>query len=157
MWARCGGRNSRQHLEIRAHSVFHGFCVAQQILVYQSFAFPSPFQCLPSFSNLKLLTSTSSSVFSCRWYWGWGFWPFWWVIQFSSVSLMYAAAAAKSLQLRPTLCDPIDGSLPGSPIPGILQARVLEWGAIAFSTHVYMLLNFRLIFSHLSVSCQFYS
>ena len=44
-----------------------------------------------------------------------------------------AAAAAKSLQLCPTLCDPIDGSPPGSPIPGILQARVLEWGAIAFS------------------------
>ena len=43
-----------------------------------------------------------------------------------------AAAAAKSLQLCPTLCDPIDGSPPGSPIPGILQARVLEWGAIAF-------------------------
>ena len=44
-----------------------------------------------------------------------------------------AAAAAKSLQLCLTLCDPIDGSLPGSAIPGILQARVLEWGAIAFS------------------------
>ena len=43
------------------------------------------------------------------------------------------AAAAKSLQSCPTLCDPIDGSPPGSPIPGILQARVLEWGAIAFS------------------------
>ena len=38
-----------------------------------------------------------------------------------------AAAAAKSLQLCPTLCDPIDGSPPGSPIPGILQARTLEW------------------------------
>jgi len=44
-----------------------------------------------------------------------------------------AAAAAKSLQLCPTLCDPIDGSPPGSPVPGILQARTLEWGAIAFS------------------------
>ena len=40
---------------------------------------------------------------------------------------------AKSLQSCPTLCDPIDGSPPGSLIPGILQARVLEWGAIAFS------------------------
>ena len=40
---------------------------------------------------------------------------------------------AKSLQLCPTLCDPIDGSLPGSPIPGILQARTLEWVAISFS------------------------
>ena len=44
-----------------------------------------------------------------------------------------AAAAAKSLQSCPTLCNPIDGSPPGSPVPGILQARVLEWGAIAFS------------------------
>ena len=42
-------------------------------------------------------------------------------------------AAAKSLQLCPTLCDPIDGSSPGSPIPGILQARTLEWVAISFS------------------------
>ena len=44
-----------------------------------------------------------------------------------------AAAAAKSLQSCPTLCDPIDSSPPGFPVPGILQARVLEWGAIAFS------------------------
>ena len=44
-----------------------------------------------------------------------------------------AAAAAKSLQLCPTLCDPIDDSPPGSPIPGIIQARTLEWVAIAFS------------------------
>ena len=42
-------------------------------------------------------------------------------------------AAAKSLQSCPTLCDPIDGSPPGSPIPGILQARTLEWAAISFS------------------------
>ena len=44
-----------------------------------------------------------------------------------------AAAAAKSLQSCPTLCDPIDGSPPGSPIPGILQPRTLEWVAISFS------------------------
>ena len=44
-----------------------------------------------------------------------------------------AAAAAKSLQSCPTLCQPRDGSPPGSPVPGILQARTLEWGAIAFS------------------------
>ena len=42
-------------------------------------------------------------------------------------------AAAKSLQSCPTLCDPIDGSPPGSPVPGILQARTLEWVAIPFS------------------------
>ena len=45
-----------------------------------------------------------------------------------------AAAAAKSLQLWPALCDPIDGSPPSSPAPGILQARTLEWVAISFSS-----------------------
>ena len=56
--------------------------------------------------------------------------------KFYSIFLMVFAcstAAAKSLQSCPTLCDPIDGSPPGSTVPGILQARVLEWGAIAFS------------------------
>ena len=48
-------------------------------------------------------------------------------------TLWTAAAAAKSLQSCPTLCDPIDGSPPGSPVPGILQARILEWVAISFS------------------------
>ena len=43
------------------------------------------------------------------------------------------AATAKSIQLCPTLCDSIDGSPPGSPVPGILQARALEWVAISFS------------------------
>ena len=45
-----------------------------------------------------------------------------------------AAAAAKSLQSCPTLCDPRDGSPPGSPVPGFLQARTLEWVAISFSS-----------------------
>ena len=59
---------------------------------------------------------------------------------FNTVSFGYhlsieavAAAAAKSLQSCPTLCDPRDGSPPGSPIPRILQARTLEWVAISFS------------------------
>ena len=47
--------------------------------------------------------------------------------------LAAAAAAAKLLQSCPTLCDPIDGSPPGCPIPGIFQARTLEWVAISFS------------------------
>ena len=51
----------------------------------------------------------------------------------SPESTAAAAAAAKSLQLCPTLCDPRDGSPPGSPVPGILQARTLEWVAISFS------------------------
>ena len=49
------------------------------------------------------------------------------------VQFMAAAAAAKSLQSCPTPCDPIYGSSPGSPVPGILQARTLEWVAISFS------------------------
>ena len=48
-------------------------------------------------------------------------------------SQRYIAAAAKLLQSCPILCDPIDGSPPGSPVPGILQARTLEWAAISFS------------------------
>ena len=47
--------------------------------------------------------------------------------------MWFAAAAAKSLQSCPTLCDPIDGNPPGSPVPEILQARTLEWIAISFS------------------------
>ena len=46
------------------------------------------------------------------------------------------AAAAKSLQSCPTLCDPTDGSPPGSSVPGILQARTLEWVAISFSNQM---------------------
>ena len=49
-----------------------------------------------------------------------------------SVPFAVAVAAAKLLQSCPTLCDLIDGCPPGSPVPGILQARTLEWGAIAF-------------------------
>ena len=58
-----------------------------------------------------------------RWTWIWH----------SDLQQMCVAAAAKSLQSCPTLCNPIDGSPPGYPVPGILQARVLEWVAIAFS------------------------
>ena len=51
-----------------------------------------------------------------------------------SLAFSYAAAAAKSFQLCLTLCNPTDGSPPGSPVPGILQARTLEWVAISFSS-----------------------
>ena len=53
-----------------------------------------------------------------------------------SPALQKSSAAAKLLQSCPTLCDPIDGSPRGSPIPGILQARTLEWVAISFSNAV---------------------
>ena len=59
------------------------------------------------------------------------------VAPFSAILLQHAAAAAaKSCQSCPTLCDPIDGSLPGSSVPGILQARTLEWVAISSSMYV---------------------
>ena len=64
--------------------------------------------------------------------------PSWHPFEFFLAALRFgpaaaaAAAAAKSLQSCPTLCDPIDGSPPGSAIPGILQARTLEWVAISF-------------------------
>ena len=65
---------------------------------------------------------------------------------FSLMELAHShAAAAKSLQSCPTLCDPMDSSPPGSPVPGTLQARALEWGAIAFSN------------SHASVYNLYYS
>ena len=75
-------------------------------------------------------------------------WPKYWSFSFSIIPFkehprlipfrmgwldLLAAAAAKSLQLYPTLCDPIDGSPPDSPIPEILQARPVEWVAISFS------------------------
>ena len=64
--------------------------------------------------------------------------PWFWTLMFINISstLHYhtAAAAAKSSQSCPTLCDPTDGSPPGSPVPGILQARTLEWVAISFSS-----------------------
>ena len=54
---------------------------------------------------------------------------FWGVVEFLDLE----PDTAKSLQSCPTLCDPIDGSPPGSPVPGILQARTLEWVSISFS------------------------
>ena len=86
------------------------------------------------YTNFILLHSFTSS-FPTASYWkvclfsfGFSFWAW----DFNSV-IAAAAAAAKSLQSCPTLCDPRDGSPQGSPIPGILQARTLEWVAISFS------------------------
>ena len=62
-----------------------------------------------------------------------GFFTCWAIREASLDGSAAAAAAAKSLQSCPTLCDPIDGSPSGSPVPGILQARTLEWVAISFS------------------------
>ena len=59
--------------------------------------------------------------------------PIYLFIQSLTYSNIYSAAAAKSLQSCPTLCDPTDSTPPGSATPGILQARTLEWVAISFS------------------------
>ena len=102
--------------------------VAQSLSRVRLFATPwtAAYQAPPSmeFSRLDLCPKMSSvlenvlralekNVFCCFW--------------------VECPAAAKSLQSCPTLCDPIDGSPPGSPVPGILQARTLEWVAISFS------------------------
>ena len=105
--------------------------------------------CLPLLLLLSIFPSirvfSNESVLHIRWpkYWNFSF-----SISLSSeysglISLIIdwleliaapaAAPAAKSLQSCPTLCDPIDSSPPGSPVPGILQARTLEWAAISFS------------------------
>ena len=65
--------------------------------------------------------------------WHSAFMIYYWHVKTPNYHCFTAAAAAKSLQSCPTLCDPIDGSPPGSPVPGILQARTLEWVALAFS------------------------
>ena len=69
------------------------------------------------------------------------------VIGLTSGNLAAAAAATKSLQLCPTLCDPMDCSLPGSSVHGIFQGRVLEWGAIAFSNLAELPINTIWVFS----------
>ena len=73
---------------------------------------------------LKPAWTSGNSWFTYYWSLAW---------RILSITLLACAAAAKSLQSSPTLCDPIDGSPPGSPVPGILQARTLEWVAISFS------------------------
>ena len=69
------------------------------------------------------------------------FWPTQYFVKMRIIIMVAAApAAAMSLQSCPTLCDPVDGGPPGSPVPGILQARTLEWVAISFRSQ---LLNFQ--------------
>ena len=77
-------------------------------------------QCEKHVYGTIIWRSTSSSFFLC-------------LIAAVKLNATAAAAAAKSLQSCPTLCDPRDGSPPGSPVPGILQVRTLEWVAISFS------------------------
>ena len=79
--------------------------------------------CLQSHhNNIKKITNVKFVIM---------FWQLY-IVRFNQISL-YIYAAAKLLQSCLTLCDPIDGNPPGSPVPGILQARTLEWAAISFS------------------------
>ena len=66
----------------------------------------------------------------------------------------YATAAAKSLQSYTTLCNPIDGSPPGSPVPGILQARTLEWAAIVFSMTCYSSFRYTVLWFRSCIYCK---
>ena len=81
----------------------------------------------PILSKVSMLLVVEAKPIPCSWdaMCGQGIMP--------TEYLIGDAAAAKSLQSCPTLCDPTDGSLPGSSIPGIFQARMLEWVAISFS------------------------
>ena len=91
------------------------------ILCHPLFLLPSVFPSIMVFSNELALCIR---------------WPKYWSSQLNLMLAWFDAAAAKSLQSCPTLCDPRDGSPPGFPAPGILQARTLEWVAISFSNAV---------------------
>ena len=83
---------------------------------------------------LLMTPPTQKSQRGVPWREPWLFWlPRFWLSFWSQPGYCFAAAAAKSLQLCPTLYDPIDGSPPASSVPGILQSRILEWVAISFS------------------------
>ena len=72
--------------------------------------------------------------------------------KFSCLRISFSDAAAKSLQLCPTLCDPIDSSPPGSAVPAILQARTLEWVAVSFFFYLKIIVKNKLS----GISQQFY-
>jgi len=87
------------------------------------------------FGVLHKLLSEWGNIFK-EWVMAYIYYPFWNRVHcynYYSTKRLHAAAATKSLQSCPILCDPRDGSPPGSPVPGILQARTLEWVAISFS------------------------
>ena len=87
-----------------------------------------------SLSHVRLFASPWTAAHQAPLSMGFSMQEYWSGLPFPSPrNSLPAAAAAKLLQSCPTLCHPIDGSLPGSPVPGILQARTLEWVAISFS------------------------
>ena len=73
------------------------------------------------------------------------------------MNIWVVSAAAKSLQSYPTLCNPIDGSPPGSAVPGILQARTLEWVAISFSNNKYCIFNYKMLRNKMKRSLVYFA
>ena len=88
---------------------------------------------LKSLSRVRLLVTPWTAAYQAPPPMGFSRQEYWSGVPLSSLPFLPAAATAKSLQSCLTLCDPIDSSLPGSPVLGILQARTLEWVAISFS------------------------
>ena len=89
---------------------------------------------LSHFSHVRLCATPQTAAHQASPFLGFSRQEHWSGLPFPSPENAAAAAAAKSLQLCSTLCDPRDGSPPGSPVPGILQARTQEWVAISFSS-----------------------
>ena len=111
------GRESTEEMWLLQHALpLASFPGTWNAIVYDSFQCKS-LPCSPVRSGPSSILSSNLSFLLKKLYIPW----------------LAAAAAAQSLQSCPTLCDPRDGSPPGSPVPGILQARTLEWVAISFS------------------------
>ena len=89
---------------------------------------------MKSFSCIRLSATSWTAAYQAPPSMGFSRQEYWSGVPLPSLSRLTAAAAAKSLQSCPTLRDPIDGSPPDSSVPGILQARILEWVAISFSS-----------------------
>ena len=89
---------------------------------------------LTHFSHVWLCVTSWTAAYQAPLSMGFPRQEYWSGVPLPSPRYGYAAAAAQLLQLCPTLCDPIDSSPPGSAVPGILQARTLEWAAISFSS-----------------------
>ena len=88
---------------------------------------------MDKFSNSSLYFTITTDLNSAEPHFKGSIITTWLILPYWTGQASAAAAAAKSLQSCPTLCNPIDGSQPGSSVPGILQARILEWVAISFS------------------------
>ena len=118
-------RPSKSSQSPRLSSLCHTAASLQLFYTWRCVYFSAALSICPNFSSPTVSTNLSSTSVSLLL-------PYKQLRQYH-FSRLHAAAAAKSLQSCPTLCDPIDSSPSGSPIPGLLQARTLEWVAISFS------------------------